>query len=67
MTCRYSSPNVIRVIRSRRMRCAGYVTRMGDRRGVYRILVWKVVEKRPLGKPRHRWEDNVRMGLQKVG
>jgi len=51
----YSSPNIIWVIISRRMRWAGHVERMGERRGVYRVLVGKPVGKRPLGRPRHRW------------
>jgi hypothetical protein len=58
----YSSPNIVRVIKSRRMRWAGHVARMGERRGVYRVLVGKPVGKRPLGRPRLRWEDNVTMG-----
>jgi hypothetical protein len=67
MTCTYSSSNVIRVTRSRRMRWAEHVTRMGDRRSVYGVLVGKAEERRPLGRPGHRWEDNVTMGLQEVG
>jgi len=63
----YSSLNIIRVIKSRRMRWAGHVARIGERRGVYRILVRKPEGKRPLGRPRHRWEDNIKMGLQEVG
>jgi hypothetical protein len=63
----YSSPNVIRVIKSRRMRWAGYVARMGDRRGAYRVLVGRPGGKRPLGRPRLRWEDNINMYLQEVG
>jgi hypothetical protein len=66
MTSMYSSPNVIRVIRSRRMRWAEHVTRMGDRRVAYRILVVKAEGRRPLGRPRHRWEDNITMFLQVV-
>ena len=57
----------MRVIKSRRMRWAGHVARMGEGRGVYRVLVGKPERKRPLGKPRHRWEDNIKMDLQKVG
>jgi len=49
------------------MRWAGHVARMGERRGVYRILVGKPEEKRPLGRPRRRWEDNIQMDLQEVG
>ena len=63
----YSSPNIVRVIKSRRMRWAGYVASMGERRGVYRVLVGKPEGKRPLGRPRSRWEDNIRMDLQEVG
>ena len=59
----YSSPNIVRVIASRRMRWAGRVARMGERRDVYRVLVGKPEGKRPLGRPRHRWEDNIRMYL----
>ena len=63
----YSSPNNVRVIKSRRMRWAGYVMRMGDKKGAYRVLVGKLEGKRPLGKPRRRWVDNIRMDLQEVG
>ena len=49
------------------MRCTGHVACMGDRRGVYRVLVGKPEGKRPLGRPRHRWEDNIKMDLQEVG
>jgi len=49
------------------MRWAEHVTRMGERRGVYRVLVWKPGGKRPLGRPRRRWEDNIKMDFQKVG
>jgi hypothetical protein len=63
----YSSPNSVRVIKSRRMRWAGHVARMGEGRGVYRVLVGKPAAKRSLGRPRHRWEDNIRMDLQEVG
>jgi hypothetical protein len=52
----YSSPNIVRVIKSRRMRWAGHVARMGERRGAYRVLVEKPEGRRPLGRPRHRWE-----------
>jgi len=55
------------MIKSRRMRWAGYVVRMGERRGVYRVLVGKPKGKRPLGRPRFRWEDNIKMDLQEVG
>jgi hypothetical protein len=63
----YSSPNVIRVIKSRRMRWAGHVARMGEGRGAYRILVGRNEGMRPLGRPRRRWEDNIKMDLQEVG
>jgi len=62
----YSSPNIVRVIKSRRMRWAGHVARMGDRRGVYRVLVAKTECKRPLGRPKRRWENNIKMDLQEV-
>jgi hypothetical protein len=63
----YSSPSIVRVIKSRRMRWAGHVARMGTERGAYRILVGKPDGKRPLGRPRHRWVDNSRLDLQEVG
>jgi len=63
----YSSPNIVRVIKSRRMRRAGHVARMGEGRGVYRVLMGKPEGRRPLGKPRRRWEDNIKMDLQEVG
>ena len=63
----YSSPNTVRVIKSRRMRWAGHVARMGEEKGVYRVLVGKPEGKRPLGRPRRRWVDNIRMDLQEVG
>jgi hypothetical protein len=62
----YSLPNIVRVDKSRRMRWAGHVARMGER-GVHRVLVGKPEGKRPLGKPRRRWEDNNKMDLQEVG
>jgi hypothetical protein len=57
----YSSPNIIRQMKSRIMRWAGHVTRMGQERKVYKVLVGKPEGKRPLGRPRHRWEDRIRM------
>jgi hypothetical protein len=57
----YSSPNTIRMNKSRRMRWTGHVARMGEKRNAYRILVGKPEEKRPLGRPRHRWVDNIKM------
>jgi hypothetical protein len=63
----YCSPNIVRVIKSRRMRWAGHVARMGEERGVHRVLVGKPEGMRPLGRPRRRWVDNIRMVLQEVG
>ena len=63
----YSSPNIVRVIKSRKMRWAGHVVCMGEERGVYRVLVGKPEGRRPLGRPRHRWVDNIRTDLQEVG
>jgi hypothetical protein len=63
----YSSPNILRVIKWRRMRWAGHVARMGERRGAYRVLVGKPEGRRPLGRPRRRWEDNVKTDLREVG
>ena len=63
----YPSPNIFRVIKSRRMRWEWHVVRMGERRGVYRILMGKPEGKRPLGRPRRRWKDNSKMDLQVVG
>jgi hypothetical protein len=63
----HSSPNIVRVIKSRRIKWAGHVTRMGEGRGVYRVLVGRPDGKRPLGRPRRRWEDNIKMDLRKIG
>jgi hypothetical protein len=63
----YSSPNIVRVIKSRRRRWAGNVARMGKGIGVYRDLVGKPEGRRPLGRPRRRWEDNIRMDPREVG
>jgi hypothetical protein len=63
----YSSPNVVWVKKSRRMRWAGHVERMGEGIGVYRVLVGKPEGRRPLGRLRHRWENNIRMDLREVG
>jgi hypothetical protein len=63
----YSSPNIVRAIKSRRMRWAGNVASMGERRIVYRILVGKFEGKRALERPRRRLEDNIKMDLQEVG
>jgi len=63
----YSLPNIVRVVKSRRMRWAGHVARMGEDRGVQRVLVGKPEGKRPWGKPRRKWEDNIKIDLQEVG
>ena len=63
----YSLHNIVRVVKSRRMRWAGHVARKGEGRGVHRVLVGKPEGKRPLGRPRRRWEDNIKMDLQEVG
>ena len=63
----YSLPNIVRVLKSRRMRWAGHMARMGEDRGVHRVLVGKPEGKRPLGRPRRRWEDNIKMDPQEVG
>jgi len=63
----YFLPNIVRVVKSRRMRWAGHVARMGEMRGVYRVLVGKPEGKRPFGRPRLRWEDYIKMGLREVG
>jgi len=60
----YCSPNIVRVIKWRRMRWAGHVARMGEGMGVYRVLVGKPEGRRPLGRPRRRWVDNIRMDLR---
>jgi hypothetical protein len=62
----YSSPSIIRIIKSRRMRWAGHVARMGEKRNAYRLLVGKPEGKRPLGRSRRRWVDNIRMDLREV-
>jgi hypothetical protein len=63
----YSSSNIIWVIKSRRMRSAGHVACVGEKRGAYRILVGRSEGRRPLGRPRRKWEDNIKMDLQEVG
>jgi hypothetical protein len=63
----YSLPNIAQVVKSRRMRWAGHVARMGEGRGVHRVLVGKTEGKKPLRRPRCRWEDNNKMDLQEVG
>jgi hypothetical protein len=63
----YSSPNIIRVMKPRRLRWTGHVARMGERRSAYRALVGKPEGRRPPGRPRRRWEDNIKMDLREVG
>ena len=63
----YSLPHIVWVVKSRRMRWAGHVTYMGEGRGVHKVLVGKPEGKRPLARPRRRWEDNIKMDLQEVG
>jgi hypothetical protein len=63
----YSSPNISQAIKSRRLRWAGHVARMGERRGAYRILVGKPEERRPLGRLKRRWEDNIKLDPTDVG
>jgi hypothetical protein len=61
------SPNIGRVVKSRRMRWAGHVARMGEGRGIYRVLVGRPEGKRPLGRPRRRWEYNIKMDFKEIG
>jgi hypothetical protein len=63
----YSSPNIVRVIKSRRMRWARHVARMGEGKGVHRVLVGRSEGKRPLGRHRRRWEDNIKMDIREIG
>jgi len=63
----YSSPNIVRVIKKRRMRWAEHVARMVEERGVYRVLLGKPEGRRPMERPRRRWVDNIRMDFQEVG
>jgi hypothetical protein len=63
----YSSPNIVRVTKSRRMRWAEHVARMGEGRGVHRVLVGRPEVKSPLGRPRRRWKDSIKMGLREIG
>jgi hypothetical protein len=63
----YCSPNIVRVIKPRRIRLVEHVARVGERSAVYRVWVGKPERKRPFGRPRHRWEDNIKMDLQGVG
>jgi hypothetical protein len=63
----YCSPSIIRIMKSRRIKWAGHVARMGEKKNAYRILVGKPEGKRPLGRRRRRWEDNIRMDLREIG
>jgi hypothetical protein len=63
----YCSPSIIRIIKSWRRKWAGHVARMREKRRAYKILVGKPEAKRPLGSPRRRWEDNIKIGLRKIG
>jgi hypothetical protein len=63
----YSSPSIVRVIKARRMRWAGHVARMGEVRGEYNIWVGRPEGRRPLGRPKRRWEDNIKMNLREIG
>jgi hypothetical protein len=63
----YSLPNIVKVIKSRKMRWAGHVAYMGEGRGVYRVLIGRPKGKRPLGRPRCRWEDNIKLDLREIG
>jgi transcription termination factor 2 len=63
----YSLPSIVEVVKSRRMRWAGHVARMGEGRGVHRVLVGEPEGNRPLGRPRRRWKDDIKLDLQEVG
>jgi hypothetical protein len=63
----YSSHNIVRVIKARRMRWAGHVARIGEGRGVHKVLFGRPEGKRPLGRPRHRWEENIKLDLREIG
>ena len=63
----YALPNIVRMLKSRRMRWVGHVARMGEGKGVHRVLVGNPEGNRPLGRPRRRWEDNIKIDLQEVG
>jgi hypothetical protein len=63
----YSSPNIVRVIKSRMLGWAGHVARVGKGRGVYRVLVGRSEGKRPLGRPGRRWEDSIKLDLREIG
>ena len=62
----YRSPNIVRVIKSRRVRWAGHLSRMEEGRSAFKILTGKPIGKRPLGRPKCRWEDNIRMNLEEI-
>jgi hypothetical protein len=63
----YCSPSIVRVTKARRMRWAGHVAHMGEVRSAYNILVGRSEGRRPLGRPRRRWEDNIKMDLREMG
>jgi hypothetical protein len=63
----YPSPNIVKVFESRRMRWVGHAARMGEGKDIYRVLVRRPEGKRPLGRPRHKWEDNIKMDLREIG
>jgi hypothetical protein len=63
----YFSPNIIRIIKSRRMKWGGHAARMREKKNAYRILMGKPEEKRPLGRPRRRWVDNIKIDLREIG
>ena len=63
----YRSPNIVRVIKSRRLRCAGHVARMEEGTSAFKISTGKPTGKRPLGRPRRRWEDNIRLDFEEIG
>ena len=63
----YRSPNIVRMVKSRRLRWAGHVARMEEGRSAFKILTGKPTGKKPLGRPRRRWEDNIRMDLEEIG
>ena len=63
----YRSPNIVRVIKSRRLRWAGHVARIEEGRSAFKILTGKPTGKRPLGRPRRRWKDNIRMNIEEIG
>jgi hypothetical protein len=63
----YRSPNIVRVLKSRRLRCAGHVARMEEGRSAFKMLTRKPTGKRTLGRPRRRWEDNIRLDPEEIG